>query len=99
MPLNFSSSFAFVIGKRNLLNFELQIIVVKEFFKMPENEQNIRKRNSSKSFQESIKYLEESQWNKLKEVIDNTRDRLLIKLLYSTGCKAGFGRGSYLFNY
>lgn len=56
---------------------------------MPENEQNIRKRNSAKSFQESIKYLEESQWNKLKEVIDNTRDRLLIKLLYSTGCRVG----------
>jgi len=55
---------------------------------MAKETQKTQKRNSNKkSFRDTIKYLEKGQWNSLKEVIDNTRDRLLIKLLYSSGCR------------
>jgi len=57
---------------------------------MAEDDKNQQKRNSpKKTAGSSIKYLEKGEWNRLKEVIDDTRDRLMIKLLYSTGCRVG----------
>jgi len=49
-----------------------------------------QKRNSTKKTTgSSIKYLEKGEWNRLKEVIDDTRDRLMFKMLYSSGCRIG----------
>jgi len=46
------------------------------------------KRNK-RSFKESIKYLKREEWDKLRECIDNYRDKLIITLLYSTGMRVG----------
>ena len=46
------------------------------------------KRNK-RSFQDSIKYLKREEWDKLRESIDNYRDKLIITLLYSTGMRVG----------
>jgi len=46
------------------------------------------KRNK-RSFQNSIKYLKREEWDKLRESIDNYRDKLIITLLYSTGMRVG----------
>ena len=45
--------------------------------------QNIR------SFKNSIKYLKNEEWDKLRGSIDNYRDKLIITLLYSTGMRVG----------
>ena len=59
-------------------------------WKVAEEGKNQQKRNSSrKGTGSSIKYLEKGEWNRLKEVIDDTRDRLMFKLLYSSGCRVG----------
>jgi integrase len=42
-----------------------------------------------KRFQDSIKYLKREEWLKLKESIDCFRDKVIILLLYSTGCRVG----------
>ena len=36
-----------------------------------------------------IKYLTKEQWNKLRGSIDKSRDRMIIELLYETGCRVG----------
>lgn len=49
-------------------------------------------RNSAtrkKRFPDSIKYLKKDEWQRLKESIDSFRDKLIILLLYSTGCRVG----------
>jgi len=38
---------------------------------------------------EGIKYLKNEEWSRLIEVIDNYRDKLIVKLLYSTGMRVG----------
>lgn len=43
----------------------------------------------TKKFQDSIKYLKKDEWQKLKECVDSFRDKILILLLYSTGCRVG----------
>jgi integrase len=43
----------------------------------------------SSIFQDTIKYLKKDEWQSLKSCIDNIRDKLLITLLYSTGCRVG----------
>jgi integrase len=45
---------------------------------------NTQKRNSRE-----IKYLKKEEWLRLIESIDSYRDRLIIKLLYSTGMRVG----------
>ncbi len=47
---------------------------------------NLEKR---KRFQDTIKYLKKEEWQRLKEGIDNFRDKLIIMFLYSTGCRVG----------
>ena len=42
---------------------------------------------SPKGFQDTIKYLTKAEWQKLKESIDNFRDKVIINLLYSSGCR------------
>lgn len=44
---------------------------------------------SSKKFQDTIKYLKKEEWQKLKESLDNFRDKIIILLLYSTGIRVG----------
>jgi len=48
----------------------------------------IEKRNR-RSFKNSIKYLKKEEWQKLRESIDNFRDKLIISILYSTGMRVG----------
>ena len=36
-----------------------------------------------------IKYLKKDEWTRLIETIDNYRDKLIVKLLYSTGMRVG----------
>jgi len=43
-----------------------------------------QRRNNSK-----IKYLKKDEWTRLIEAIDNYRDKLIVKLLYSTGMRVG----------
>ncbi len=49
----------------------------------------MRKSAKRKRFQDSIKYLKKEEWQRLKESIDNFRDKLIILFLYSTGCRVG----------
>jgi len=42
---------------------------------------------TQKGFQDTIKYLTKEEWRKLKESIDNFRDKVIINLLYSSGCR------------
>lgn len=44
---------------------------------------------TGKKFQDNIKYLKREEWQRLRESIDCFRDRLIILLLYSTGCRVG----------
>lgn len=53
----------------------------------------IRKRTK---FSESIKYLSKDQLNKFITGIDNIRDKVIIKLLYSTGMRVGELLKSYV---
>ena len=46
--------------------------------------QKQQKRNNSE-----IKYLKNEEWTRLIEAIDNYRDKLIVKLLYSTGMRVG----------
>ena len=48
----------------------------------------LRKRNTWSS-KDSIKYLKREEWEKLRDSIDNYRDKLIISLLYSTGMRVG----------
>ncbi|MBA7493477.1 Tyrosine recombinase XerD [subsurface metagenome] len=50
---------------------------------------NTQKRNNSKINNKEIKYLKREQWLQLIESIDNYRDKLIVKLLYSTGMRVG----------
>ena len=43
-----------------------------------------QRRNNSE-----IKYLKKDEWTRLIETIDNYRDKLIVKLLYSTGMRVG----------
>ena len=47
------------------------------------------KRNKRRPFKSNIKYLKREEWDKLRESIDNYRDKLIITLLYSTGMRIG----------
>jgi len=38
-------------------------------------------------FKDTIKYLKKEEYRKLKEVIDNYRDKIIISFLYSSGCR------------
>ena len=53
---------------------------------MPQNKQM---RNSQTQFKDRIKYLTNDEWKSLKSRIDNYRDKILIQVLYSTGCRVG----------
>ena len=46
--------------------------------------QKQQRRNNSE-----IKYLKKDEWTRLIETIDNYRDKLIVKLLYSTGMRVG----------
>lgn len=48
-----------------------------------------RGHKQTKRFKNTIKYLKKDEWLKLKECIDNFRDKVIVSLLYSTGCRAG----------
>lgn len=53
-------------------------------------ENNTKKRignSGANSFKNRIKYLKKSEYQKLKESIDNYRDKIIISLLYSSGCR------------
>ena len=43
--------------------------------------------NTYNSFKNNIKYLKKEEYRKLKENIDDFRDKVIISLLYSTGCR------------
>jgi len=43
--------------------------------------------NKPKQFKDNIKYLKKEEYRKLKEVIDNYRDKIIISFLYSSGCR------------
>ena len=43
--------------------------------------------SAHKSFKNNIKYLKKEDYKKLKECIDNFRNKLIISLLYSSGCR------------
>lgn len=45
------------------------------------------KNKEKKSFKNQIKYLKKEEYRRLKEVIDNFRDKVIISLLYSSGCR------------
>ena len=45
--------------------------------------------NTQKRNNHEIKYLKKEQWHRLLESIDNYRDKLIVKLLYSTGMRVG----------
>jgi len=50
----------------------------------PKNQATMQKRNNRE-----IKYLKKEEWLGLIESIDNYRDKLIVKLLYSTGMRVG----------
>lgn len=45
------------------------------------------KKQKTKQFKDNIKYLKKEEYRKLKEVIDNYRDKIIISFLYSSGCR------------
>lgn len=53
-------------------------------------ENNTKKRignSAANSFKNRIKYLKKNEYQKLKENIDNYRDKIIISFLYSSGCR------------
>ncbi|MCK4326578.1 tyrosine-type recombinase/integrase [bacterium] len=47
------------------------------------------KTNTQNQNNKEIKYLKREEWQQLIESIDNYRDKLIVKLLYSTGTRVG----------
>lgn len=47
------------------------------------------KANTQKRNNHEIKYLKKGEWLRLIESVDNYRDKLIVKLLYSTGMRVG----------
>ena len=60
---------------------------------MPEintkNKANTQRRNNKEINNREIKYLKREEWLQLIESVDNYRDKLIVKLLYSTGMRVG----------
>jgi len=67
------------------IEFFLEDIPDKEEVEILIKDENVI--NSLRSEQGIINYLRESEWQKLKESIDNFRDKVIINLLYSSGCR------------